>query len=108
VRPNGLLGLGTPGSASATGRETTVKCCGVAVVRPQGQSRAPPPSSESTVNTGTVLVLPFSRASGPEDRLGAPTADRPRAGRSRRSTPSRGKPAHMGKDGSGIEKGRRL
>ena len=46
------------------------ECCGVAVVMPQGQSRAPPPSSEITVNTGTVLVLPFSRASGPEGSAG--------------------------------------
>ena len=50
--------LGTPGSASTTGWEIPVKCCGVAVVMPQGPSRAPPSSSEITVNTGTVLVLP--------------------------------------------------
>jgi len=35
------------GRCSTTGRETTVKCCGVAVVMPQGPSRAPPSSSES-------------------------------------------------------------
>jgi hypothetical protein len=40
--------------------------------------------------------------------LGAPTAERPGMGQSRRSTPSRGKPAHMGKGGSGVERGRRL
>ena len=28
-------------------REATVKCCGVTVARPQGQSWAPPPLSES-------------------------------------------------------------
>ena len=37
--------------------------------------------------------------------LGSSSADRIGAGRSRRSTPSRGKPVHMGKDGSGHEKG---
>src|SRR4051794_24507926 len=37
--------------------EATVTCCGVAVAMPQGQSRAPPSSSDSVVNTGTVSVL---------------------------------------------------
>ena len=36
--------------------------------------------------------------------LGSSSADRVRAGRSSRSTPSRGKPVHMGKGGSGCEK----
>src|SRR4029077_4068864 len=38
--------------------------------------------------------------------LGAPTTDRSGTGRSRRSTPSRGKPAHMGKGGSGFREGK--
>jgi hypothetical protein len=37
--------------------EATAKCCGVVVAMPLGQSRAPPSSSESTVNTGTSLVF---------------------------------------------------
>ena len=43
------VGLGGEllGWLSTTGRETTVKCCGVVVVMPQGPSRAPPSSSES-------------------------------------------------------------
>jgi hypothetical protein len=61
-----------------------------------------------TVNTGTVLVLPARCVSGAVAGLGAPTAERSRTGRSRRSTPGRGKPARMGKGGSGFEKGRML
>jgi hypothetical protein len=60
------------------------------------------------VNMGTVLVPPVPGRPASGGRLGAPTADRSRTGRSRRSTPSRGKPVHMGKGGSGIEKGRTL
>ena len=56
-------------------REATVKCCGVAVAMPQGQSWAPPSSSESTVNTGTVPVLARLRASGVAGRAGS-TVDR--------------------------------
>lgn len=40
--------------------EATVKRYGVVVAMPQGQSWAPPSSSESTVNTGTVLILALS------------------------------------------------
>ena len=61
-----------------------------------------------TVNTGTVPVLPRAAHPARLVGLGASTVDRSGTGRSRRSTPSRGKPAHMGKGGSGIEKGRRL
>ena len=61
-----------------------------------------------TVNTGTVPVLPAAAHPVRLVGLGASTADRSGTGRSRRSTPSRGEPARMGKGGSGIEKGRRL
>ena len=89
--------------------EATVKCCGVAVAMPQGQSWAPPSSSESSVNTGTVSAsaLPPRYQRGGLG-LGPPSTDRVGTGRSRRSTPSRGEPAHMGKGGSGFEKGWRL
>jgi hypothetical protein len=40
--------------------------------------------------------------------LGPSSTDRVETGRSRRSTPSRGEPVHMGKGGSSFEKGRRL
>ena len=53
-----------------------MKCCGVAVAMPQGQSRAPPSSSESAVNTGTVPVLPGRRAASAVVRAG-PTVGRP-------------------------------
>jgi len=85
-----------------------VKCYGVAVAMPQGQSWAPPSSSESTVNTGTVSILALSRASSAAVGPGSSSTDRVGTGRSRRSTPSRGKPVHMGKGGSSFEKGRRL
>src|SRR3954452_15720308 len=47
-----------------------------------------------------AAVLP-ARVTG----LGPPSTDRVGTGRSRRSTPSRGEPAHMGKGGSDYEKG---
>src|SRR6478736_4127490 len=53
-----------------------------------------------TVNAGTALVLPACRVANTGCRVGA--------GRSRRSTSSRGKPVHMGKGGSGCEKERVL
>jgi hypothetical protein len=61
-----------------------------------------------TVNAGTArfcltVVYPAWLVG-----LGSSSTDRIGAGRSRRSTPSRGKPVHMGKDGSGYEKGRKL
>jgi hypothetical protein len=65
-------------------------------------------AERTTVNTGTVSIVPTSRAASAAGGLGAPTADRFGTGRSRRSTPSRGEPVHMGKGGSGIEKGWRL
>ena len=61
-----------------------------------------------TVNTGTIPVLPAAACPTWMVGLGASTADRSGMGRSRRSTPSRGEPVHMGKGGSGFEKGRRL
>src|SRR2546423_5415243 len=61
-----------------------------------------------TVNTGTVPLLPTATCPMWPVGLGASTADRVGTGRSRRSTPSRGEPARMGKGGSGFEKGRRL
>jgi len=58
-----------------------------------------------TVNAGTVrFCLAAVHPTGLVG-LGSSSADRIGAGRSRRSTPSRGKPVHMGKDGSGHEKG---
>jgi hypothetical protein len=61
-----------------------------------------------TVNVGTALALPGCRVANTGIGLGSSSADRAGAGRSRRSTPSRGKPVHMGKGGSGWEKGRKL
>ncbi len=52
-------------------REATVKCCGVGVAMPQGQSWAPPSSSESTVNTGTVSVLARCHTAGVDGRAGS-------------------------------------
>ena len=76
---------------------------------PQGPSRAPPSSSEITVNTGTVLVLPTPAYPVQRDRLGAPTVERSRTGRSRRSTSSRGEPGTWGSAAAVIEKeGRHL
>ena len=50
-------------------REATVKCYGLAVAMPQGQSWAPPSSSESTVNTGTPFrSLPAVTSPGPDER----------------------------------------
>jgi hypothetical protein len=56
-----------------------------------------------TVNAGTALVLLGCRVAVTVAELGSSSADRVGVGRSRRSTPSRGKPVHMGKDGSGWE-----
>jgi hypothetical protein len=61
-----------------------------------------------TVNVGTALALPGCRVANTGIGLGSSSADRAGAGRSRRSIPSRGKPVHMGKGGSGWEKGRKL
>lgn len=74
-------------------REATAKCCGVVVAMPLGHSRAPPSSSESTVNTGTSLVLAPFCASNVGGGLGSPSADRSGEGRSRRSSPRPGEPA---------------
>ena len=61
-----------------------------------------------TANTGTVAVLALSVHPGRLAGLGPPSTDRAGAGRSRRSSPSRGEPEHMAKDGSGFEMGWRL
>jgi hypothetical protein len=61
-----------------------------------------------TVNAGTAWSCLVAVCPAWLVRLGSSSTDRIGAGRSRRSTPSRGKPVHMGKDGSGYEKGRRL
>ncbi len=61
-----------------------------------------------TVNVGTVSILARRRVSSAEVGLGPPSTDRVETGRSRRSTPSQGKPVHMGKGGSSFEKGWRL
>ena len=50
---------GTSGLGEVAGREATVKVCGVAVAMPQGHSWAPHPSNGSTVNVGTLAVVPF-------------------------------------------------
>ena len=61
-----------------------------------------------TVNAGTARFCPTAVHPAWPVGLGSSSADRIGAGRSRRSTPSRGKPVHMGKDGSGHEKGWKL
>ena len=60
------------------------------------------------VNTGTVPGS--ARPARPADggRLGPSSTDRAGTGRSRRSTPRPGRAGHMGKGGSGFEKGWRL
>jgi hypothetical protein len=60
------------------------------------------------VNAGTARFCPTAVHPVWPVGLGSSSADRIGAGRSRRSTPSRGKPVHMGKGGSGHEKGRKL
>src|SRR5680860_949946 len=52
-------------------QEATVKCYGVAAAMPQGQSWAPPSSSESTVNTGTVSAFARPRTAGADGRAGS-------------------------------------
>lgn len=52
----------TPGPVEVVGREATLNACGVGVARPQGQSRAPHPSIDPTVNVGTVRMSPFPSA----------------------------------------------
>jgi hypothetical protein len=61
-----------------------------------------------TVNVGTVSILACLHAPSVAGRLGPSSTDRVGTGRSRRSTPSRGEPEHMGKGGSSFEKGWRL
>jgi hypothetical protein len=85
-----------------------VKCCGVVVARPQGQSWAPPSSSELSVNTGTVPVLARSHASGVGVRAGS-TVDRSvRDGAEPPYYSESGKAGHMGKGGSSFEREWRL
>jgi hypothetical protein len=52
-------------------------------------------------DSGRVGIQPSVRDRRTDRRTGG-------VGRSRRSTPSQGEPVHMGKGGSGIEKGWRL
>ena len=61
-----------------------------------------------TVNAGTARSCLIGVHPAWMIGLGSSSADRIGAGRSRRSTPSRGKPVHMGKGGSGCEKERML
>jgi hypothetical protein len=61
-----------------------------------------------TVNAGTARFCLITVYPAWMVGLGSSSADRIGPGRSRRSTPSRGKPVHMGKDGSGHEKGWKL
>ena len=61
-----------------------------------------------TVNVGTVSTVARIRVSNTGVGLGSSSTDRSETGRSRRSTPSRGKPVCMGKGGSSFEKGWRL
>jgi hypothetical protein len=61
-----------------------------------------------TVNAGTAPVLAARHVSIVVAWLGSSSTDRAGAGRSRRSTRSRGKPVHRGKGGSGFAKGWRL
>ena len=61
-----------------------------------------------TVNAGTARFCLTAVHPAWLAGLGSSSADRIGAGRSRRSTPSRGKPVHMGKGGSGYAKGRML
>ena len=58
----------------------------------------------TSVNTGSVSVHALLRASSAVVGLGPSSTDRVGTWRSRRSTPSRGKPVHMGKGGSSFEK----
>ena len=46
------------GSVDVADREATVNACGVVVAMPQGHSWAPPPSSGSGVNVGTIPAAP--------------------------------------------------
>jgi hypothetical protein len=58
------LGVGNfPVGCYVSAGEATTKCCGVVVAMPRGNSRAPPPSIEQHVNTGTVPVLTCSNVS---------------------------------------------
>ena len=61
-----------------------------------------------TVNTGTASVLPVPRASGAEDRAGLIVSRSDRGGAEPSEYSEPGRARHMGKDGSGYEKGWRL
>ena len=58
-----LAGWGTPVPVDVAGMEARVKACGVAVARLQGHNWAPTPSNGSTVNVGTILVVPLPASS---------------------------------------------
>ena len=75
-----------------------MKVCGVAVAMPQGYSWAPNSSIGSCVNVGTIRGVPRlpagQRGTG---RVGALPTDGRGVGRSRRSSPSAGKPVTWAK-----------
>jgi hypothetical protein len=54
---------GTPLPVRFSGREATVKACGVVVAMLQGQSWAPTPSSGPRVNVGTIPTVPSPASS---------------------------------------------
>ena len=56
-------GWGTPAPVDVAGTEAMVKACGVAVAMLQGHNWAPTPSNGSTVNVGTIPVVPFPASS---------------------------------------------
>ena len=58
-----LAGWGTPVPVDVAGAEAMVKACGVAVAMLQGHNWAPTPSNGSTVNVGTIPVVPFPASS---------------------------------------------
>jgi len=53
----------TPWSIDIVDREATVNACGVAVVKPQGQSWAPHPLNGSRMNVGTTPAVPYPASS---------------------------------------------
>jgi hypothetical protein len=58
VRTHRRVRWGTLELVDIASREATVNVYGVAVAMPQGHSWAPSPSSGSTVNVGTLVVVP--------------------------------------------------
>ena len=54
---------GTLWSGHVADREATVNACGVVVAKLQGHSWTPTPSNDSTVNVGTISMVPSSASS---------------------------------------------